>query len=150
MRRHRLKGHPSIQQSPVISTPGRMQPSGRTRGTLQCRGEPGTSRPQNPSAPGEHGSALPPCGWAPEPASSPLWCLHLPPQKPGSPTCMSRGDGESRTELSWNTYFSQEKEKINVIVKRKAVLSFVCEVSCTESFISHEISPSCSPTPAAQ
>lgn len=150
MRRHRLKGHPSIKPSPVVSVPGRMQPSGMTWGILQCRGEPGTSKPQNPSAPGERGSALPPCSCALESASSPLWCLHLPPQKSQSPPCRPQGDGESRTELSWNTYFSQEKEKINVIVKRRAVLSFVCEVSCTESFISHEISPSCSPTPAAQ
>lgn len=40
-----------------------------------------------------------------------------------------------------HTDLSQGKEKINVAVeRRRAVLPFVCEVLCTEGFISHEIS----------
>lgn len=100
------------------------------------------------------GSKAQPClhvAGRPEPATSPLWCPHFPHKSPDSPSQTPAGGGKGgRTELGWNTYLSRGKEKINVIVKRRAVLSFVCEVSCTERFISHEISPSCSPTPAAQ
>lgn len=150
MRRHRLTGHPSIKPSPVVSVPGRMQPFGMTQSILQRRGEPGTSWPQSPI-----------CSWGAWLSPASMWLgtlsqllhpsgVHTFPTKAWIPPHRRRREGWSRTELGWSTYLSQRKEKINVIVKRRAVLSFVCEVSCTESFISHEISPSCSPTPAAQ
>lgn len=119
---------------------------GLTWNTPQHHGEPGTSRPQSPSC--SRGASM----WlgALSQLLHPSGVHTFPTKAPIPPRRLRWGRERGRTELGWNTYLSRGKEKINVIVKRRAVLSFVCEVSCTESFISHEISPSCSPTPAAQ
>ena len=136
-------------QVPWCHTWSESSPPGRYGAPCGTTGKPAPASHTAAPAPREHGLVLLPHGWAPRASHFIPLVSTLSPQKPCSPRAGLQGC-RARTELGWNTYFSQGKEEINVIVKRGAVLSFVCEVSCTESFISHEISPSCSPTPAAQ